>query len=393
MQDELEGVPYRIRVPANWNGTLLVYSYGYGEGPKEPPPPLAPQPAEVDLLLAKGFALAACRAAGAVEMAGIPALAGWNFKERMQNTAALTAAFRGIVGKPQRTIMWGKSMGGAVTLALIEKFPGLYDGGVALCPPAAGAPRMFDQRLDITLAYAVAFGWNPAWGTPGNLRDDLSFMDEVYPHVMLQLTPGKIGGWEFIRLVSRSPIDSWYVFPFGLPYRLQSLYMAFVTRVDVEHRAGGTVAQNIGRVYTLTDDEKTYLAGLDVNADELLAQMNAQTIFSSDRNARNYVEHYFNPSGRITRPVLTLHTTGDSLAIPQNEGAYRSTVEQQGNGLLLMQQFTHGVAHCTFTPAQELAAIDAMSSWLDTGNRPDPSSFFTPALGFDPSFEPQPWPW
>ena len=41
LQGELNGVPYRIRVPENWNGTLLVYAYGYAEAFM--PPPLAPQ--------------------------------------------------------------------------------------------------------------------------------------------------------------------------------------------------------------------------------------------------------------------------------------------------------------------------------------------------------------
>jgi len=47
---------------------------------------------------------------------------------------------------------------------------------------------------------------------------------------------------------------------------------------------------------------------------------------------RDYSEHYVNSSGRITRPVLTLHTTGDALATPNHESAYRVAVEHQGNG-------------------------------------------------------------
>ncbi len=382
LQGELNGVPYRIRVPENWNGTLLVYAHGYGEGLTQPL--LAPLPADVDTLLARGFALAASRFAGS----------GWTVKEGMQNTVALTAAFHGMVGRPQRTIIWGRSMGGLMTLGLIEKFPGHYDGAVALCPPAAGTPRRFDQSLDIALAYAVAFGWKPEWGTPGDIRNDLDFMTEVLPHVQQQLTPDKKGRWEFIRLVNRIPIDSYYA---PMNFRITTFYFATAVRAELEDRAGGAIAENIGRVYTLTDPEKSYLAGLGVDADELLAEMNARTMFTADPNARNYAEHYVNPSGRITRPVLTLHTTGDALATPNNESAYRAVVEQQGNGGLLLQQFTTGNgmanAHCTFTSAQDTAGIDAMVYWLDTGNRPDPSSFFTPELGFDPSFVPQPWPW
>ncbi|HET9697354.1 MAG TPA: hypothetical protein VFP40_10840, partial [Terriglobales bacterium] len=75
---ELNGVPYQIAVPANWNGTLLVYAHGYAGAN---PPQLALFAGDVNPLLAKGFALAASKFAGT----------GWNVKEGMQNTANLTA--------------------------------------------------------------------------------------------------------------------------------------------------------------------------------------------------------------------------------------------------------------------------------------------------------------
>lgn len=387
LQGELNGVPYRIRVPENWNGTLLVYAHGYAE--HVTPPLLAPLDAVVDTLLARGFALAASRFAGSVRMIGTAADSGYTVKAGMQNTLALTAAFRDMVGLPQRTIIWGQSLGGLMTFGLIEKFPGLYDGAIALCAPGAGAPRRWDQALDVALAYAVAFEWKPEWGTPGDIRDDVDFMTEVWPHILARMTPAQKGRWEFIRLVNRIPPDTYYV---GLN-RALPVYFATSVRGELESRAGGPVAGNIGRVYTLTGPEKVYLAALGVDANALLEQMNAMTTFTSHPNARNYVEHYVNPSGRITRPVLTLHTEGDALATPNHEAAYRATVEQQGNGDLLMQQFVPGGAHCTFTSAQYIAGIDAMVYWLDNQNRPDPSSFFTPELGFDPSFVPPPWPW
>jgi pimeloyl-ACP methyl ester carboxylesterase len=387
LQGELDGVPYHIRVPENWNGMLLVYAHGYGENAI--PPVLAPQSADVQTLLGKGFALAASSFAGS----------GWTVKEGMQNTVALTAAFNGMVGRPHRTIIWGKSMGGLMTLGLIEKFPGHYDGAVALCPPASGTPRRFDQGLDIALAYAVAFGdWKPEWGTPGDIRDDLNFMTEVVPYVHLPNNPYAKARWEFIRLVSRAPDISYYA---DMNW-LMTLYFAVGVRAELEHRAGGAIAENIGREYTLTDGEKTHLEALGLDVEELLGKMNAMTLYTSERNARMYAEHYVNPSGQINRPVLTLHTTGDSLATTNNESAYRAIVEQQGNEDLLMQQFTSGAydtngkfknAHCSFSSAQAVAGIDAMMYWLDTGNRPDPADFFTSALGFVPDFNPEPWPW
>ena len=396
LQGALDGVPYRIRVPANWNGTLIVYAHGYGEGAL--PLALAPLPADVDALLAKGFALAASRFGGAVPVPPL-AIAGYQVKEGMQNSVALTGAFREMVGRPLRTIIWGKSLGGLMALGLIEKQPGLYDGAVALCAAAAGTPRRFDHFLDITLAYKVAFGWRQEWGSPGDLRDDLNFMTDVRPY-MPTPGPGNFGLWEFVRLVNRLPNDNYYFNPLGgFPERVVSLYFAFAVRAELERRAGGPVAENEGREYTLSDVDKVYLEGLGVDADALLAQMNGMTNITSARNARNYAAHYFDPSGDIRRPVLTVHTTGDAIAPPNHESAYVAAVEQLGNGDLLMQQFTAGYTlsgnavngHCTFTSAQNVAGIDAMASWLDTGDRPE--ALFPAALGFLPGFVPPPWPW
>jgi pimeloyl-ACP methyl ester carboxylesterase len=396
LQGELGAVPYRIRVPANWNGTLIVYAHGYGETTL--PLALAPLPADVDALLAKGFALAASRFGGGVPVPPL-VLAGYQVKEGMQNSVALTGAFRETFGRPLRTILWGKSLGGLIALGLIEKFPGLYDGAVALCAAGAGTPRRFDLFLDITLAYKAAFGWVPEWGSPGDLRDDLDYMTDVRPYVPAQ-NPGNLGLWEFIRLVNRLPRDSYYFSPTGLPERVQNLYFALAVRAELERRAGGPVAENIGREYTLSDADKAYLAGLGVDADALLAEMNRWTNITSDRNARNYAAHYVDPSGDIRRPVLTVHTTGDALAPFNHESAYFASVGHMGNGDLLMQQFTAGYrtpggavvnGHCTFTSAQNVAGIDAMVSWLDTGDRPE--AFFPASLGFVPGLVPPPWPW
>ena len=36
LSGSLNGAPYRIRVPANWNGTLLVFAHGYRDKADHP---------------------------------------------------------------------------------------------------------------------------------------------------------------------------------------------------------------------------------------------------------------------------------------------------------------------------------------------------------------------
>jgi pimeloyl-ACP methyl ester carboxylesterase len=380
LQGEIDGAAYRIQVPANWNGTLIVYTHGYGE--IAVPPALAPLAADVATLLGQGYALAASTFKGT----------GWTVKEGIQDTVALTSLFRDTFGRPAQTIVWGKSMGGLMALELIEKFPGLYDGAVSACSPAAGTPRRFDLALDFALAYAVAFEWPAAWGTPGDIRDDVNWSTEVLPHIASRLVPAQKGRWEFIRLVTGMPVsltvaNSYY----AGNLRVMNMAFAIPVRAELERRAGGAIAENIHRVYTLTDQEVSYLEGLGVDARGLLAQMNAQTRFVSNRNARNYAEHYVEPNGDIKRPVLTMHVVDDALAVPNHASAYAAAVDGAGNSDLLLQVFTNGVGHCAFTTEQNVGAITAMASWLQSGTRPDDAWFTAP--GFVRGYLAPAWRW
>ena len=69
-----------------------------------------------------------------------------------------------------------------------------------------------------------------------------------------------------------------------------------------------------------------------------------------------------------------------------HENAYLRMVEGQVNLDLLVQQFSSGLA------TRELAAVDAMTGWLDSGNRPGQSSF-PPALGFVRGYVAPAWRW
>ena len=145
------------------------------------------------------------------------------------------------------------------------------------------------------------------------------------------------------------------------------MFFATEARAELEQRrAGGPVGQNLTHVYTLSTADKAYLALFGVNADTLLAQMNAGRTIAAEPSARNYVKHWADFSGKIKKPVLTLHTQTDSLVPPSHESAYASTVATAGRSALLAQTFTGGIGHCNFT-GQQLLTLSARST---AGSRP-----------------------
>jgi pimeloyl-ACP methyl ester carboxylesterase len=384
----LRGAAFRARVPENWNGTLLVFAHGYAD--IQDPVLIAPwvpygePPNQLEArLLESGYALAGSAFRGE----------GWQVEEAIPDTAALTRFVQRRVVRPEHTILWGESMGSVVVMQGIERFPQLYDAAIPLCFVGAGTSRTLDDIfIDFGLAYDVALGLPESWGSLENLRDNLSFDNDVFPVLAEQMSdPEAFGRLEFVRLVTRRPQESFYESPDGFPALLQNMFLATDVRLELEQRAGGPVAQNVGHVYTLSADEKDYLATLGVDADALLSEMNARPKIEAPRASRHYVERFADYTGKITGPVLTVHTVGDG-ALPTYHGtAYRELVESVGRGHLLAQVYTNGGSHCLWRPEQLVAAADAMVAWLETGVRPD-SDAFPSEMGFLPGYEPGPFP-
>lgn len=386
LEGTLNRADYKIRVPAAWNGTLLVYAHGYSAD--VPPPWAAPGygPGE-SFLLSMGYAIA-----GTSNRSG-----GWAVKEGIQNTLALTNFFKGHVGNPDRIILWGFSMGSVITFKSIEKYPGIYDGAIAGCAVGAGAAKNYDGALAIALAYDVTFDWPESWGSVGDVRDDLDFDTEVEPVLFGQvMNPSNTGLFEFIRLVNDLPEEEFYTPPSA--WLFTDMFFVTQARAELERRAHGPVAQNLDHIYSLTPIEIAYLDSLlnplGVDVSDLLAEMNARRDIEARLPSRKYLERYADYTGNLKRPVITIHTTVDGLVHVANEGVYRETVSAAGKEDLLVQVYTDSVGHCGFTSDQLYFTIKAMEDWLNTGTPPDPMDplIFPPIFGFVNDFEPPDWP-
>jgi hypothetical protein len=109
-------------------------------------------------------------------------------------------------------------------------------------------------------------------------------------------------------------------------------------------------------------------AGLSLRKD--LKTLNHATRISADPTAVQYLSQNIVFNGELSMPVLTMHTTGDGLVVPENEQAYRSVVRKAGNQALLRQIFVHRAGHCAFTPAETITAANTLLQRLSTGKWP-----------------------
>lgn len=391
LEGVLNGAAYRIAVPANWNGTLLLFAHGYTSSPVTNPEIAILGEPTAALLLEHGYAVAASGFRNS----------GWNVEEGIWDTQQLLIFFTRNVAQPEHVFIYGMSMGSVVVLESMERLHGLYDGAIPICG-AAGSTLNADLKLDYTVAYAAAFGWHPSWGDIGDLPDgEEGFL--VYQQVMADFwgnfyqlsNPDVFARFEFMRLVNDMPLGAFYA-PQGAqfaPGAVLNMVLGYYLRYELEARAGGPAAQNANHVYSLSDADRARLLGLgmtDAEMNDLLATMNGMANIEASRSARQYLKR-FDPDGRIMDPVLMLHNIEDPLAIVPATQVYYENVAAQGREDLLMRVYTSRPGHCNVTPDQVLALVTAMDSWLETGVAPTADAF-PEALGFVHGFEPGPWP-
>src|SRR5579871_3565933 len=143
---EINGAKFRIDVPKNWNGGLVMYCHGYSPiavSYKEDalPPVLA-------VFTDQGYALA---------QSGYAA-GGWAIQEAVEDTEALRRYFTTKYGAPKETYVTGHSMGGVLTMMFMERFPTSYDAGLALCGPLAPTTYFMERgAFDLRVVFDYYF--------------------------------------------------------------------------------------------------------------------------------------------------------------------------------------------------------------------------------------------
>ena len=396
------GAAYLIQVPANWNGTLFLYSHGYVV-PGTPNPAMdVGDPVTGGYLLAKGYALAG----SSYEHTG------WAVQEGLVDQIEVLDQFNTLVGKkPSHTIAWGHSLGGMITAGLIQRYPERFDAALPMCGVLSGGVATWNTGLDGAFAFntLLAGGNNSPLQlvhitNPGNLQSAEAILrmaqatQQGQARIALSAALGDVPVWFFPESPEPASNDFLSQEANQFLWEQQVLFgFGFALRAELEARARGNVSWNTGvdyhkqfeRSVDRKEVEALYqAAGLDLDAD--LDTLNNTSRISADPAgaAVQYLEQNIIFNGDIDIPVLTMHTTGDGLVAVENESAYKDVVDEAGNGHLLRQTYVHRAYHCSFSPAETITAAQNLLKRLDTGKWPnlDDESLNTEAAALGPSF-------
>ncbi len=336
----LTGAEYRIDVPAEWNGSLVVYFHGYAEHGASFHIAEHLHP-DLESFTERHYAV----------VQSAYSEAGWALQQAYPETETLRHYFDHKFGHPKETYVAGGSMGGALVMITLELNPKPYIGGLDLCGAVGPTFVSFDRRFAMRAAFDVYFP-----GVMGALvpvpadYDDTAAVRERITNA-LRANP-----------INAAVVRNLMGLHTDANVARDISYFTFVI-ADLQRRSHGNPFDNRNWIYTGTNPAAS--AG-DVELNESVHR------YPGDRKAREYLVHHYTPTGRLGRPMLAVHTIYDPFIPPGQLALYNEMVEGEGLGDRLVQQYVPHDGHCSITPEEIGRAFDELVTWTHTGARPVP---------------------
>ncbi|WP_047492410.1 peptidase [Terriglobus sp. TAA 43] len=329
---------YRIDIPASWNRSLVVFYHGYSESPFRfrLDGSIGAQPEQ---MYRRGFA---------VIQSGYSET-GWALQAGYGDTESLRRYFVKKYGTPRETFAAGGSMGGALTMITMElNSKNTYTGGLNLCGAVGPSYVHLDRRFATRAAFDFYFPglMGPLDPVPPNFEESEALRQKVL--TALRAKPdAALAMRELMQLHSDVEVAR----AIG--------YFTYVIG-DLQRKAGGNPFDNRNWIYT----------GTSVTTATDYALNDGVRRYAPDKPARDYLMAHYWPSGRLTKPMLALHTIYDPLIPANSLTLYASEVAHAGFADNLVQQYVHREGHCTFTPDEVGHAFDELLTWVHSGKAP-----------------------
>jgi hypothetical protein len=399
------GTTWIADVPANWNGTLLLYSHGFG--------PLtaadAPDPATQAALLARGYALAGS--------SYDPNGSQWALNTAVSDQFGALRAVEATVlpRRPHQVLAVGTSMGGLVSALEAQDGAGQIDGALTTCGIVAGGINLNEFQLDGEYAIAqlllpgqnvqlVNFGGpdgaSQALATAATLKAAAAQAQQTAAgraRLALALAYLNAAPWDPSAAAPAPASDpaAQQAAQYNLEFTGTFSILDFIElgRASIDQADGGSANWNAGVNYAAVLAKSPFrnevkslyqAAGLRLGAD--LADLTRNASITADPAAVRSLERTSVPTGRLSVPELALHTIGDNLVPVEMENFYARQVTEAGDRGLLRQAFTATFGHCNFSPAELIADVQALAHRVTTGRwdqAADPGSLNQAAAALD----------
>ena len=371
--------PYMLMTPANFNGTVYLYSHGYRNNvplpaalagatgfpatvvnTPEPAPGGSPQ--IIGALLGKGYAV----------MGSGFARQGWNADSAIKTNVELIGVFKKQYPTTTKVVAWGNSLGGFITQALAEKYPDLISAAAPMCMASdvtplstmagdalwgiktffdptikggnysAGAAGYAEAMGDLGKVFTVigtlqaAFAANPtapAWPATSKVPDAIKAIPSRSALVMVALMSGvplQSAHFDSTSAPSVLPVSSQTSFILAINPAFAALEnvanaaaLGVLAMYDFELQAGGAIFDNTKTDYAARIAEEQFiwasaLSGTSGTAG-LLSVLAASPRAKATPAAVEKLKTLASHSGKVEIPTILFTGTADPVTAAGNQ--------------------------------------------------------------------------
>jgi pimeloyl-ACP methyl ester carboxylesterase len=361
------GAGYRIEVPKNWNGELVLYAHGYrGQGLEL----TVSNPDRLrEYLLANGYAWAASSYS----------TNGYDVAQGVKDTHALGQLFNGKVGNPKRVYITGHSMGGHITAVLAEQYQNAYDGAFPMCG-VTGDTELFDYFASYNIVAQSLVGIEKE---KQQFPASATYATETVPSIQAKMEFGKYADLNLLAKKLKAVTENMTGGDrplFDLAFESYKIFLLGQhTTVPGYGVAPGNVVDTTDMVYQLDNDPA--LSKEEKSLNDSVIRVSADP--SSKQQGLTGVPKV---TGDIKIPVLAMHDIGDLFVPFSMEQIYAKRINEKGNSDLFVPRAIRGIGHCDFTEAEEVAGFSDLVKWVEEGKKPEGDDILNPQAVAAPTF-------
>lgn len=313
------------------------------------------------------------------------------------------------IGKPQRVIVTGFSLGGAMTAEAILRMK--IDGAVPLCGAVGGGLPTWDAGVDVRLIYdylcdsvpTAGFTSAPDIGEPTSVdstADALTMASKV--NVCMGILFPSSNPTEAAAQEERKEQFKTLVGFVGSDFDILTV-MGFTTLGvgdfvrDSDRLKFKSIGWNDGPAldYSIVGTEPMLSAAFDAGVERLAKGKGRKKLSKA-----SFVDFTKGKGKKVAYPILSLAGTLDFVVVPEFQRAFGEAASLGSK--LLTQSWVTTPGHCVFTPQEIQAVFDSYFAWLDSGdfaaNQPTPQDIEDACLAlpggidddtcnFDPDYE------
>lgn len=337
-----DGALYDISLPDSWND-LVIYAHGYVNPQKELAVPEdsieGRSAAEIVNELGMAYATTSFRANGLIG------------PEAVTDLVQLVDAFVEQHGQPKRIYLVGVSQGAMITTLAMEQYPDVFDGGLAGCGPVGNFRKQVNYLGDFHVLFNYFFPGlevgDPS-GIPGSAVDNWLSQDSSLKQQLRSVLGDRPQDARMLLRVAGVPVQD-ESNPEEIDERIFNLlrYNILATNNAIE-RLNGFPFENL---------EKEYRGMGSAREDSMLNRDIER--FQAAELALESIRNEFETTGSLSRPLVSMHTTGDEEVPFWHVSEYRKKL----GGFLSSSRLRYSnlpvrrYGHCNFRLPEVLAGF------------------------------------